>query len=355
MKFSKQRVLDAANHKQPDRVPITFDAEVEVYETLYKHFNLKQKEELYDRLNVDTWMVLPKNFIYPKSDINQIEKTSLWGYKTKYTQYEGGAYDELFFSPLAGKDDLSSIDKYQWPKNSTLGFSHYPAEIKLHGERAIIGVFTWGAYFIATFVRGIEDLMIDFALRKKYAHHLINTIADRCYYFLDKMLTECGDGIDIVYMADDYCSQLGPFFSPDAFKEFVVPYLKRFVDRVHQADKKFLLHVCGSVRPLLPHIINCGVDMLEPIQTRAAGMRPEGLKRDFGKDICFYGGMDLQQILNSGTVQQVKDEAKRLIDILGKDGGYIFGPGHTYIQVDAPIENILAMYEMGFNYRSLDT
>jgi uroporphyrinogen decarboxylase len=123
------------------------------------------------------------------------------------------------------------------------------------------------------------------------------------------------------------------------------------VERAHQSNKKFLLHVCGAVRPLLPMIIDAGVDMLEPIQTRATGMDPVYLKRDFGQDICFYGGMDLQQILNQGTVDQVQHEVKRLIDILGKDGGYIFGPGHTYIQIDAPIENILAMYNTAVDHK----
>jgi uroporphyrinogen decarboxylase len=348
---SKERVLKSVNHQETDRIPITFDAEIEVYDTLQKHLKIVSKEQLLKRLNVDTWMILPKNFIYPEQELGKKEKKSIWGYKTILTQYQGGAYDELIFSPLAGKNDLSDIDAYRWPSADTLDFSHFETEIEAHKNVAIIGVFTWGAYFIATFIRGIEDLMIDFVLRKRYAHHLIETVAEKSYYFLDKMLQEHGDGIDIVYMADDYCSQQGPFFSPMAFKEFVLPYLKRMVDRVHKADKKFLLHVCGAVRPLLPFIIEAGVDMLEPIQTRAIGMEPEALKREFGKDICFYGGMDLQQILNKGTVAQVEDETKHLIDVLGKGGGYIFGPGHTYIQVDAPIENILAMYRTAYEYR----
>jgi len=215
----------------------------------------------------------------------------------------------------------------------------------VHSDRAIIGVFTWGAYFIASFVRGLEDLMLDFAIRKKYADHLINTIADISYAALERMLETAGEGIDIVYMADDYCSHQAPMFSPANFGEFVVPYLRRVVDLTHKHNKKFLLHVCGAVRPLLPQIIDCGVDMLEPIQTRATGMDPAGLKRDFGNDLCFYGGVDLQQTLCQGSQNQVADEVRRLIDILGKDGGYILGPGHTYIQVDAPIENILTMYD----------
>jgi uroporphyrinogen decarboxylase len=273
------------------------------------------------------------------------EKVSIWGYRTRKTRYTGGEYDELIESPLAGKDSLDDIDRHPWPSKGTLDFSNVTNDAAAHAERAVIGVFTWGAYFIASFVRGMEDLFMDFALRKDYAHHLIDTIADRCLVFLDELLETSGDSIDIVYMADDYCSQLGPLFSPDMFSEFVMPYLTRFVSRVHQHNKKFLLHVCGAVRPLLPQIIEAGVDMMEPIQIRATGMEPEGLKSDFGNDLCFYGGLDLQQTLCKGSPSDVAAEVRRLIDILGNNGGYVFGPGHTYIQVDAPIENILTMYE----------
>jgi uroporphyrinogen decarboxylase len=132
----------------------------------------------------------------------------------------------------------------------------------------------------------------------------------------------------------------------------VFPYLVEIAEKVHRHEKKLLLHVCGAVRPLLPMIIEAGVDMLEPIQISAEGMEPVGLKRDFGKDLCFYGGMDLQNTLCKGTPQQVADEVKRLIDILGDGGGYIIGPGHTYIQIDAPVANIMSMYETAFAYRS---
>ena len=351
MATSKQRVISAVNHKVSDRTPITFDAEKEVYEALHGYLGTKTRVELFDRLNVDTWMILPGNFIYPESEEEKVVKTSIWGYKTRTTHYSGGTYDELYESPLAGKDSLSDIDEHPWPDKSTLDFSHFHGDAKKHSDRAIIGVFTWGAYFIATFVRGMENLFIDFSIRKKYAHHLINTIAEKILFFLDEMLESHGEGIDIVYMADDYCSQSGPLFSPEIFREFVVPYLKQVVEKVHRKNKKFLLHVCGAVRPLLPMIIDAGVDMLEPVQTRAKGMDPEGLKRDFGNHICFYGGVDLQEVLCRGTPQQVSDEVQRLIDILGKDGGYIIGPGHTYIQIDAPMENIMAMYETAYDYR----
>jgi len=348
---SKQKILDAVNHHQrTGRIPITFDAEKEVYELLYRHLAVKTKEQLFDRLNVDTWMILPKNFIYSETERNKTEKTAIWGQKMRVTQYSGGAYDELFYSPLAGKHELSDIDNHSWPSLDTLDFSHFTDEAQQHSERAIIGVFTWGAYFIASFVRGMEDLMVDFASREKYASHLIGAISERILAFLDQMLESHGAGVDIVYMADDYCSQQGPMFSPATFKQIVMPYLTKVAQKIHKHNKKFLLHVCGAVRPLLPLIIDAGVDMLEPIQIRANGMNPADLKKDFGRDICFYGGVDLQEVLCKGTPTEVADEVKRLIDLLGHNGGYVFGPGHTYIQIDAPLENIMSMYETAYNY-----
>ena len=347
---SKSRVMAAANHRVADRTPITFDAEKEVFAALSRHLLTPTREALFDRLNVDTWMVLPKNFVFTEAEARKEEKTALWGYRTRPAQYAGGSYDELCFSPLAGRDEIADIRKHVWPSATALDFSGVSNEARAHADRAVIGVFTWGAYHIATLVRGTEDLMLDFALRPQYADTLIKTIAERILAYLDILLERHSPGLDIIYMADDYCSQLGPMFSPATFKQIVMPYLKQVAERIHRHDKKFLLHVCGAVRPLLPMIIDAGVDMLEPIQIRAAGMEPAGLKKDFGRHLCFYGGLDLQEILCKGTPRQVADEARRLIDCLGRDGGYIFGPGHTYIQVDAPLANIMAMYEPAAHY-----
>jgi uroporphyrinogen decarboxylase len=341
----KQRVLAGVDHRVADRIPITFDAEKEVYAALHDHLNLRTKEELFDRLHVDTWMILPGNFIFPKQEEGKAEKTSIWGYRARVTAYSGGTYDELCFAPLAGKHETADIRKHDWSGPRTLDFSHFQRDAQSHADRAIIGVFTWGAYFVASFVRGLQDLMMDFAMRTDYADHLIKTITEKILAALDTLLEKHAGGVDIVYMADDYCSQRGPMFSPDTFKRYVQPYLTEVAARCHAHGKKFLLHCCGAVRPLLPMIIDAGVDMLEPIQIRAAGMEPAGLKRDFGEHLCFYGGVDLQQILCNGTPQEVSDEVRRLIDVLGRDGGYILGPGHTYIQIDAPTANILAMYD----------
>jgi uroporphyrinogen decarboxylase len=348
---SKERVLAAVNHKVTDRVPITFDAVKEIYSALHGQLGIETKEQLFDRLHVDTWMILPGNFVYIREEETKIEKTTVWGHKTIVKEFPGGTYDEICYSPLAGKDEISDLKNFKWTSPDIFDFSHYTMESQLHSDRAIIGVFTWGPYFIASFLRGLENLMMDFAVRKDYASYLINTLAEISGAALTRMLESHGDGIDIVYMADDYCSQDGPLFSPEDFKELIVPYLSRFVEITHKYNKKFLIHICGAVRPLLPMLIDAGVDMLEPVQIRATGMEPTGLKRDFGKDICFYGGIDIQQILNNGNPQQVSEEVKRLIEIMDVSGGYILGPGHTYIQADTPVENILTMYDTAFAHR----
>ncbi len=344
---SKQRVIDAIEHRNSDRVAITFDAQPEVYDALYARLGAKSKRELFDRLNVDTWMLIPINFAFSEEEMAKKDvQVSKWGYKSRITQYEsGGSYSEIFHFPLAGKDEIDDLKNYPWPSPESFDYSLFASEISEYSDRAIIGVPSWGPYHTASFIRGMEDIMLDFGMRRDYLDVLLGSIADIMLGSLDTMLERHGDGIDIVYLADDYCSQMGPLFSPDDFRKFIMPYLKKVADKTHAKGKKFLLHVCGAVRPLIPMIIEAGVDALEPIQTRAVGMDPAELKREFGADLCFYGGMDLQQILCKGTVQQVKDEARRLIDILGKGGGYIFGPGHTYIQLDAPLENVLAMYE----------
>ena len=343
MTTSKQRVLAATDHRPADRTPITFDAQPEVYAALQAALAAPTKEALFDRLHVDTWFVGPK--------ANPPEgRECIWGTRSRKVEYGAGSYTELAYSPLAGKHDVSDVTGHRWPADDAMDFSQVRQAIEAHKDRAIIGCFGWGAYFRATYVRGMEDLLMDLGLRKMYAHRLIETIAERTLFFLDRLLEAAGDAVDIVYMADDYCSQDAPLFSPATFREFVLPYLTRAVEKVHARGKKFLLHCCGAVRPLLPMIIDAGVDMLEPIQVRAAGMEPAALKRDFGRDLCFYGGVDLQQVL-PGPREGVVGEVKRLIDVLGEDGGYILGPGHTYIQVDAPLENIVAMYETAEAYR----
>lgn len=348
----RERVLTAAGHREPDRVPITFDAQPEVYDLLYRHFGIDNRKDLWDALNVDTWLEGPEILDPRDRELEQGLHRNRWGYHTRLQPYtvdgKTAHYEEIVHHPLAGVEDVSELDSHDWPDPLALEFRHLNELRRVGPERAIIAHITHGAYFNATFLRGMEQFLVDMVLNERLAESIIERAAEYLFTSLDRLLEQAPDGFDIFYLADDYCMASGPLFSPEVFRRLVKPYLRHIADRLHDHEKLFLLHVCGSVRLLLPEIIDSGVDMIEPVQRRAAGMDLRELKREFGRDLCFYGSVDLLETLNKGSVQDVKREVRRNMKILGKGGGLIIGPGHTYIQIDAPLENILAMYETAF-------
>jgi uroporphyrinogen decarboxylase len=348
----RERVMTTVNHQAPDRVPITFDAEPEIYELLYRHFGINTRKELWDALQVDTWLEGPIVNDPREKELETGQLQSRWGYRQKKQPYtvdgKTGYYYEIDYHPLSEITTFKDLENHDWPDPELLDF-HHLHELRIQKpERAIIAHITHGGYFVGTFLRGMEQFLVDLVMDEPLAQAIIERVAEYVYQALDRLLEQASDDFDIFYLADDYCMTSGPLFSPNVFKRLVKPYLRVIADRLHAHDKKFLLHVCGAVRLLLPEIIESGVDMLEPIQHRAEGMELEGLKRDFGKDLCFYGSVDIIETLNKGTVEQVREEVRRNMRILGRDGGFIIGPGHTYIQIDAPLENILAIYETAY-------
>ncbi|MGE4352503.1 MAG: uroporphyrinogen decarboxylase family protein, partial [Oscillospiraceae bacterium] len=180
---------------------------------------------------------------------------------------------------------------------------------------------------------------------------------DRVESFLDKLLEEklkyydtlfglFGDSIDIINEGDDLGTQNGLFISPGMYRELIMPYQSKLYHYLKDKYKvKVFLHSCGAVSDLIPDLIEAGVDILNPIQISAKGMDVTRLKKDFGKDIVFWGGtIDSQKMLPYSTPQEIKDEVKRRIDQLAPGGGFVFAPIHNF-QPDVPVENILAMWE----------
>ncbi|UWP58307.1 uroporphyrinogen decarboxylase family protein [Ruminococcus gauvreauii] len=144
----------------------------------------------------------------------------------------------------------------------------------------------------------------------------------------------------------DFGGQASELISPDVFAEVYVPAYRRISDYIHKNfGVKVMMHCCGSIRNLIPHMIEAGIDILNPVQTNAAGMKAEELKAEFDKKIVFWGGgMDTQSVLRAGTREEVREHVKHHIQVLGKGGGYVFTPNHN-IQPDAPVENVIAMVE----------
>lgn len=194
---------------------------------------------------------------------------------------------------------------------------------------------TFGPFEHAIWMRGYENFLCDLYVNPTLAEAILDRTTQGGLELFDALLTEVGDYIDIVSHGDDTGMQDRSLFSSEIYDKYIKKCHKKQIDFIKRKTRaKVFFHTCGSVYELIPDLIEAGVDILNPVQTSAANMQPE-----FGSELCFWGGIDTQQLLANGTETEIKDEIKRLIDVLGKDGGYILAPAHN-IQNSVPPERI---------------
>ncbi|RPH97545.1 MAG: hypothetical protein EHM72_13495, partial [Calditrichaeota bacterium] len=153
-------------------------------------------------------------------------------------------------------------------------------------------------------------------------------------------------GVDVIWCGDDFGGQNGMIMSPELWREIFKPRIRTIFEafRRENPNVKIAWHSCGSILPIIPDFIEIGLDILNPLQPLARDMDPLFLKRKFGRDLIFFGGIDVQELLPYGHPQQIKDQVRHCIKVLGENGGYIVAPAHN-IQNDTPVENVLAMFE----------
>jgi uroporphyrinogen decarboxylase len=201
-------------------------------------------------------------------------------------------------------------------------------------------------------IRGYENWYIDTIIDRSGVEDLLEIILeDKTKYWdavIDWALKTCNEQkFSVMSECDDLGSQTSTIIDPDVLRAIVIPRMKRLFMHVKKRlpHLKVFLHCCGSIRPIIPDLIDAGVDILNPVQFTAKDMELKGLKKDFGKDLTFWGGgVDTQSTLNKGTPQQVRDEVRRIIDIMAPEGGFVFTPVHN-VQEDVPPENFWAMWD----------
>jgi len=283
-------------------------------------------------------------------------------------QREGCLYFEQTHFPLAGqslKEGGSlreilevALEKVMWV---TLGSPPAPLGYDAEGlqaleqgarrlrqetDRAIIGLFGGNLMETGQFLYGIENFLMMLASDPTSVHHLLDQLVEMHLENLDAFLSAVGESIDIIMFGDDLGMQTGPQLSPRMFNEYLQPRYTVMWNRAKKlADVKVMLHCCGGIRPLLPGLIEAGLDIVQPVQTTAKDMAPERLKREFGRDICLWGGgCDTQHILPQGTPDEVVNDVRRRVEILKPGGGFVFQQIHN-IMADVPPENIVAMLD----------
>ena len=193
----------------------------------------------------------------------------------------------------------------------------------------------------------MEQAYMDLVLKPDLVHYCLDRLFDFCYDNTLRIYEQIPGKVDISYVAEDFGAQEDLLVSPRLIRQFFIPRMKRMIDLAHQAGAYAFFHSDGAVRKIIPDMIAAGIDVLNPIQWRCKGMEREGLKRDFGDRVAFHGGVDNQHTLAFGSVDEVREEVITNIRVLGQGGGYILAPCHN-IQAVSPPENVVAMYETGY-------
>ena len=354
----RERVKAVLNGDIPDRPPTRFRALPEVQQSLEHYLGLKG-EALFDRLGVD---LLRASFVYSGPNdfhgdgIISSSGKDMFGIEWVPIKNKCCTYVEVKNFPLADATTVSEIENHPWPSPDWFDCNRLSAQIDSvsgNGKRAVM-LFA-GEIETLWCMRGLERFMIDLIeypeIIEAIVRHLTNFFASR----LQRALEIIGDKIDIVGFSGDVGSQRGLMFSPEMWRRFLKPQLRELMAICHAAKVHTFYHSCGSIVPIIPDLIEVGVDILDPIQTRAEGMVPEVLKEKFGNDLIFHGGVDEQELLPRATAEEVVTEVRHLISTLGREGGYILSSSHT-LQPDTPPENIVAMFDAvkEFSYADKD-
>jgi uroporphyrinogen decarboxylase len=299
-------------------------------------------EPLLQYLGIAFRRVDPK-FVGPREGGKVI---SLWG-----TDEEAGTYSEsVGRRPLLQANDVGEIESYRWPKADWFDCSQIKEECERFEPYAILGG-AWSPIFCtACDLFGMETFLKNMYLKPEVVHAALDRITD-FYYELSEIVFESAEGrIDIFFIGDDYGCQTGLLMSLPLWREFFKPRLARLYGLGKRHGCTIMQHSCGSIRSIIPELIEIGMDVLDPIQVRAAGMDPRELKTAFGSNIAFHGAVDTQRTLPYGRPEEVRQEVRSLIDTLGDGGGYILS-GSQDLLPDIPVRNVLAMYEEAKVYR----
>jgi len=414
---SRERVLNAINHKESDRVPIDLGSNPSSGISAIAHDNLMNHlgwddqptliydvvqqlaqpgDKLIDLLGADIIDIgrafNPKmsdwkqtimangrigyypNWFNPKKD----EKGNWNSYHkdgTLIARMPEGAtfFDETYFPFENGYPQSRSamnevldeaMDKVLWQNMVHSPWDHAAESdfwdnlrkgalhLRETTDKALMLVFGGNLFEWGTFIRRMDNFLMDLYIDQDNVLILVELLLERHMKTLEKVCKSVGDIVDIIRFGDDLGMDSGPFMSLEVYRELFHNQRKVMCDHVHKNSKMHtFIHSCGSMSQFIPDLMEEGIEIINPVQTNCLNMDPASLKKEFGKDVIFWGGgMDPREILNKGTPKMVRDEVKRRLEIFAPDGGYIFNNIHN-IMPDVPPENIVAMFDEAQKFR----
>jgi uroporphyrinogen decarboxylase len=357
----RQRVRTAMAHCQPDFTPCDYHATPEIHQALLKHFGVEEEtancpafggsvstledSRVPERLGTDIRYINPPYIGPPMPKFDDGSAMNLWGIRRRPMPNEYGEYSEPVEWPYAAWKTPEEVERFAWPSPDWFDYSVIPALCAKYPDHAIAAGGTHVQDFIngVAFGRGVEQVLLDIASEDPVYLAIIERRHRFYMTFIERTLTAANGRIDLVFCGDDFGSQRGPLISPRSFDRLFAMKKKDLFDLAHAHGAKITHHCCGSSRALIPRFIDCGMDALQTIQARATGMDPYDLKREFHGKIALHGAVDVQGWLQRATAVEVETEVNRLMDEVGRGGGFLLAPSHNP-QPDTPVENVLQVY-----------
>ena len=374
----RERLLKTLDHQVPDRVPIDLGGyqtgiHRKAYENLLEHFEIEDEteildcvqqlavpcEELLQRFHVDIRYIWSKGSDSFDGTIRQNRRRGkLWhDFTDEFGVVWSMADDQKLYMdishhPLADVT-MEELKERPFPnggdKTRFTGVREKALRIRKQSSYAISTTIGGSMYEYSWYQRGLERWFIDMIENPGF-----------CEVLLDKMLVfwkdyyvgymgEVGDLVDVVQIGDDVAGQHGPMFSPEFYRSIIKPRLKELIRHIKSlTSAKIWYHTCGGCTELIPDLIECGIDILNPIQISATNMNPKELKEKFGSEVVLWGGAcDTQHLLPFASPEEVAKEVCKNMEIFKAGGGYVFNNVHN-IQADVPVENIIAMFDAAY-------
>lgn len=366
MESGRERVLKAIEHIQPEVTPVNLGG-IYGLDRWLERFGVHTQVELRDKLGLDIEYARPvycgphagKDLGIFSTPVDGVFGADGSGYAAARGGY-----------PLADAKTTADIENFPWPDPGDFDYDvlrtllkkipdHKAKRIDLkygiaeegksHEESAESG--PWIPLICTLFdLFGFEETLVMISLRPHLIEAAVSKIEEFTLEFTRRSLDATRSLADILFYGDDFATQQGLMISPEQWRRFLKPTFRKVFDLAHSYGLKVWFHSCGTFRPVLPDLIDCGMDVWETVQAHLRGNEPEALKREFGKHITFYGAISTQGTLPHGTIDAVRAEVRKRIDVLGRDGGYICGSDHG-IMPDVPIDNVLAMIDEARRYR----
>ncbi|RMF01660.1 MAG: hypothetical protein D6768_10140 [Chloroflexi bacterium] len=389
MMNSQQRVRAAIQHQTPDRMPVDLVATSEVWDKLVDYFQpdttgmedmtwlQPAREAVLRQLQVDCRLFSydmfcnpPQSALLPGAKISWWDSLArstpnrmwrqvlpdgalydIWGVRYKFETHQFGRYEAHDGAVLGHAETVADVDAHPWPEPDWWDFSELPAMIdRLQQDGPFHVRFRLGSFFEQAWALcGLEKFMMDLIMAPEIPVAIMDRILDIHLANLRTVLELTDGRLDMVYTYDDVATQNSLLISPKIWRQLIKPRHQKILDMVHEFGCAAMYHCDGALAPLIPELLEIGVDVLNPIQTDTPEMAPELLKSRYGDRLTFHGGIDIIKTLPQGSPEQVQAEVKARMNVLGRGGGYVMCSSH-HIQPDTPLENVLAMYDPALRY-----